>query len=74
MVDMDDRIEDLEDSITERVKRIGRGKYSRILKMAKKPTRDEYGKSSLITGIGIIIIGGVGFIIYLLMNVLFKVP
>ena len=74
MVDMDDRLEDLEDSITERVKRIGRGKYSRILKMAKKPTRDEFGKSSLITGIGIIIIGGVGFIIYLLMNVLFKVP
>ncbi len=74
MVDVDDRIEDLEDSITERVKRIGRGKYSRILKMAKKPTRDEFGKSSLITGIGIIIIGGVGFIIYLLMNVLFKVP
>ncbi|MGC8561843.1 MAG: protein translocase SEC61 complex subunit gamma [Thermoplasmata archaeon] len=74
MVEMDDRIEDLEDSITERVKRIGRGKYSRILKMAKKPTRDEFGKSSLITGIGIIIIGGVGFIIYLLMNVLFKVP
>ncbi|MEM0135592.1 MAG: protein translocase SEC61 complex subunit gamma [Thermoplasmatales archaeon] len=74
MVDMDDKIEDLEDSITERVKRIGRGKYSRILKMAKKPTRDEFGKSSLITGIGIIIIGGVGFIIYLLMNVLFKVP
>ncbi len=74
MVDMDDRIEDLEDSITERVKRIGRGKYSRILKMAKKPTRDEFGKSSLITGIGIMIIGGVGFMIYLLMNVLFKVP
>ncbi len=74
MVDMDDRIEDLEDSITERVKRIGRGKYSRILKMAKKPSRDEFGKSSLITGIGIIIIGGVGFFIYLLMNVLFKVP
>ncbi len=74
MVDMDERIEDIEDSITERVRRIGRGKYSRILKMAKKPTRDEFGKSSLITGIGIIIIGGLGFIIYLLMNVLFKVP
>jgi protein transport protein SEC61 subunit gamma-like protein len=74
MVDMDDRLEDIEDSITERVKRIGRGKYSRILKMAKKPTRDEFGKSSLITGIGIIIIGGVGFFIYLMMNVFFQVP
>lgn len=74
MVDMEDRIEDLEDSITERVKRIGRGKYSRILKMAKKPTRDEFGKTSLITGAGIIIIGGVGFFIYLMMNVIFQVP
>lgn len=74
MVDIDDRVQNLEDSLTDRVKRIGRGKYSRILKMAKKPTRDEYGKSSLITGIGIIIIGGVGFLIYLLMNVFFTVP
>jgi protein transport protein SEC61 subunit gamma-like protein len=74
MDDMDDKILDIEDSLTERVKRIGKGKYSRILKMARKPTRDEYGKSSMITGIGIIIIGGIGFIIYLLMNVFFKVP
>ncbi|MEM0141453.1 MAG: protein translocase SEC61 complex subunit gamma [Thermoplasmatales archaeon] len=71
---VDDRFEDIEEGITERVKRIGRGKYSRILKMARKPTRDEFGKSSLITGIGIIIIGGVGFLIYLIMNVFFKVP
>ncbi len=74
MVDINDRVQDIEDTLTEKVKRIGRGKYSRILKMAKKPTKDEYGKSSLITGIGIIIIGGVGFFIYLLMNVYFKVP
>jgi protein transport protein SEC61 subunit gamma-like protein len=73
-MDVDDRLGDLEEDITERVKRIGRGKYSRILKMSRKPTREEFGKSSLITGIGIIIIGGVGFLIYLLMNVLFRVP
>lgn len=74
MEEIDDRILDVEDSLTERVKRIGKGKYSRILKMATKPSKDEFGKSSMITGVGIIIIGSIGFIIYLLMNVFFKVP
>ncbi len=60
--------------IEERFSRIGRGKYSRILKMARKPTRDEYAKVVTITGIGIILIGGVGFLIYLILSVYFKIP
>ncbi|MCL4413057.1 MAG: protein translocase SEC61 complex subunit gamma [Candidatus Thermoplasmatota archaeon] len=71
---VDDKFLEVEHSITDRVSRIGKGKYSRILKMARKPTRDEYSKSAIITGVGIIIIGGVGFIIYLVMNVFFQVP
>lgn len=51
----------------EKFKNFGRGKYGRILKMARKPTNEEYMKIVWITGLGMIIIGAVGFLIYLIM-------
>ncbi len=42
--------------------------------MAKKPDRDEYIKVVLITGAGIILLGLLGFFIYLLMTVYFPIP
>ncbi len=44
----------------------GRGKYSRILKMARKPGHDEYIKIMEISGAGLLMIGFLGFTIYLL--------
>lgn len=57
---------ELQHNIEVRQKRIGKGKYGRVLKMARKPTNEEYEKTSKITGAGILIIGGLGFLIYLL--------
>lgn len=54
--------------IEERLKRLGKGKYGRVLKMARKPTQDEFSKVILITGIGLIAIGALGFVIYLIMT------
>lgn len=54
--------------IEEKIKRIGKGKYGRVIKMARKPDYDEYIKTSKITGIGIMLIGGLGFLIYWLWN------
>jgi protein translocase SEC61 complex gamma subunit len=34
--------------------------------MARKPTDEEYSKTSKITGAGILAIGGVGFLIFLI--------
>ena len=56
---------DLQYRIETRQKRIGKGKYGRVLKMARKPTNDEYSKTSKITGAGILLIGGLGFLIFL---------
>jgi protein transport protein SEC61 subunit gamma-like protein len=50
----------------ERARRFGKGKYGRVLKMARKPTRDEFNKTCLIVGLGIILIGSLGFLIYFL--------
>ncbi len=57
---------DLQHRIEVRQKRIGKGKYGRVLKMARKPTDDEFAKTSKITGAGILLIGGLGFLIFLL--------
>lgn len=46
--------------------------YIRILKLAKRPTRDEFFKISKIAGAAMALIGLIGFSIYLLMTVLPK--
>jgi len=61
-----DRAWELQHNIEARQKRIGKGKYGRVLKMARKPTDEEYSKTSKITGAGILIIGGLGFVVWLL--------
>ena len=61
-----DKAWDLQYNIEARQKRIGKGKYGRVLKMARNPTNEEFEKSSKITGAGILIIGGLGFVVFLL--------
>jgi len=55
--------------IEERNARIGKGKYGRVMKMARKPTEEEYSRTVMITGIGILLIGAVGFLIYLIREI-----
>ncbi len=61
-----DKAWDLQHDLEARQKRIGKGKYGRVLKMARNPTDEEFAKTSKITGLGILIIGVMGFVIYLL--------
>ncbi len=42
----------------------------RVLQISKKPDRDEYQNVAKITGIGIIIIGVIGFIVSLVAQLL----
>jgi protein transport protein SEC61 subunit gamma-like protein len=60
----------IQEKFEERVKRLGKGKYGRVLKMARKPDNDEFLKVVQVTGIGMILIGALGFLIYLLWNYL----
>jgi protein transport protein SEC61 subunit gamma-like protein len=61
-----DKAWDLQHKIETRQQRIGKGKYGRVLKMARKPTNEEYEKTSKITGAGILLIGAIGFVIYII--------
>jgi len=60
---------DLQHKIEAGENRIGKGKYGRVLKMSTKPTDEEFSKSSKITGVGMILIGGLGFLVFLLATV-----
>ncbi len=65
---------ELQNKLERKVGGIGRGKYARILRMAKKPKGDEFTKVLMITGAGIILLGLLGFVIYYLMEVVFAIP
>ncbi len=56
---------DIQHRIEARQDRIGKGKYGRVLKMARNPTNEEYARTSKITGAGILLIGAIGFAIYI---------
>lgn len=45
-------------------------KIRRVLLVSSKPDKDEFMQSFKITGIGIVLIGVIGFIIFLIVNVL----
>ncbi len=70
----DEKALEIQDKVERRFSGIGKGKYARLLRMAKKPDRDEYLKVLLITGAGIILLGLLGFFIYLMMGYYFKIP
>ncbi len=63
-----DRSWDLQRRIEERTKHVGKGRYGRVIKMARKPTGEEYLKVTQITSLGLILIGGLGFLIYWLFE------
>ncbi len=70
MTDEESTAYDLQDEFETKARGFGKGRYGRILKMAHTPSREEYTKTLYITGIGIILIGALGFAIWWLMTVL----
>lgn len=43
-------------------------KYSRVIKITKKPTREEYIAAVKITGIGILLVGVIGYVLFITMG------
>lgn len=40
----------------------------RVLRVATKPSKEEFFKTSKVTGLGIFLIGGIGFIVFLIFQ------
>ncbi|MFA6804694.1 MAG: protein translocase SEC61 complex subunit gamma [Candidatus Methanomethylophilaceae archaeon] len=64
---IENKAEDFQSNVESKVGGLGKGKYGRILKMARTPTREEYKKTCYIAALGMLILGAVGFAIYWLM-------
>lgn len=63
-----DRAKRVQDNFDGRLRNVGHGKYGRILRMARKPAVDEYVKVLEVTWLGAVIIGVVGFLIYIFFS------
>lgn len=68
MSDIVEKSWDLQRRIEEKTRHIGKGKYGRVLRMARKPSGEEYVRISQIVAIGLILLGGLGFLIYWLFQ------
>ena len=44
--------------------------YLRVLKLTKKPSREEFLTIAKVAGIGILAVGAIGFIVYVLLTML----
>jgi protein transport protein SEC61 subunit gamma-like protein len=59
---------DAQDKLEGRLSNIGKGKYGRVVRMARKPTPDEYRKASIVSAAGMILLGAMGFLVFFLMS------
>jgi protein transport protein SEC61 subunit gamma-like protein len=60
-----DRAKRVQDQFDGRLRNVGHGKFGRILRMARKPAVEEYVKVLEVTWLGAVLIGVVGFAIYI---------
>ena len=51
---------------------LGSGRFARVLRMARKPEPEEFRQSATIVLVGIAVIGGIGFSVYLFLTWLLK--
>jgi protein transport protein SEC61 subunit gamma-like protein len=63
-----DRARRVQDNFDGRLRSVGHGKYGRILRMARKPTSEDYVRVLSITWLGAVVIGAVGFMIYIFFS------
>ncbi len=64
----EDRVQVWQDGIELRVRSLGKGSWARILRMARKPTSVEFKQTCIVCGIGMFILGLIGFLMLVLMD------
>ena len=67
---IEEKASEIQDEVESKFRNIGKGRYGRVLRMARRPEKEQYKKVLMITGIGILILGATGFAIMWLMNYL----
>ena len=62
------RVQDRQDWIEAQFRKITRGSWARINRMARKPSKQEFRQTSIICGIGLFVLGAIGFAMLVLMD------
>ena len=64
----EERVQDRQDWIESQFRRISRGSWARIIRMARQPTPQEFKQTSIICDIGLFVLGAIGFAMLVLMD------
>ncbi len=62
------RVQAWQDRIESGFRGLGKGSWARILKMARKPTSLEFKQTCIVCGIGMFVLGFIGFVLLVLMD------
>ena len=65
---VEERVQGWQDEIEGRVRGLQTGSYARILKMARKPSKQEFRQTVIVCGIGMFVLGAIGFVMLWLMD------
>lgn len=63
-----DKAWDAQHALEKKMGNFGKGRYARVLRMARKPEPEEFRHSATVVLIGIGIIGFIGFLIFLFIS------
>ena len=59
---VEETVQGWQDGIEGRIKGLQTGSYARILKMARKPSKQEFRQTVIGCGIGMLVLGLIGFV------------
>lgn len=59
---VEDTVQGWQDGLEGRIKGLQTGSYARILKMARKPSKQEFRQTVIVCGIGMLVLGLIGFV------------
>tara|TARA_Y100001980_G_scaffold37754_1_gene14529 strand:+ start:10651 stop:10914 length:264 start_codon:yes stop_codon:yes gene_type:complete len=59
---VEETVQGWQDGIEGRIKGLQTGSYARILKMARKPSKQEFRQTVIVCGIGMLVLGLIGFV------------
>ena len=64
----EDRVQGWQDGIESGIRGLGKGSWARIIKMARKPSSLEFRQTCIVCGIGMFVLGFIGFLMLVLMD------
>ena len=67
---VEEAVQGWQDGVEGRIKGLQTGSYARILKMARKPSKQEFRQTVIVCGIGMLVLGFIGFVMLWAMDTL----